>query len=111
MTKQEELKLLKKCLFYYTLPKLFIPFVELKIVYINKGFCYYFLNFHNITALPKHLKLAYIGSKYYENWRFEGYSAWWIENTLPKHIKLKIRIELLKSAINNLKQQIKKEKL
>lgn len=119
MTNQEELKLLKKCLFYYNLPKLIIWFLQFEIVCINQGvelkityfrqcFCYYFKRFHNTNNLPKHLKLAYIGSKYYKDWRFNS-NGWWIDEELSKTKRLTIRIELLKSAINSLKQQIKNE--
>lgn len=113
MTNKKELKILKRCLFYYTMPKFLIWFSPRYYrSYINSGFCYYFNHIckPSLKDIPKSLKLAYIGSKYYDADCFYG-NQFWISFDYNKKERLKIRIELLESAIHNLKVNIRIGKL
>lgn len=80
-------------------------------IYTDYGFCKYFnwISNHTFIKLPKHLKLAYIGSKYFiKELLYDGYWFDSIEYSQKPH-KVK-RIELLKAAIKLIKIQIKYEK-
>ena len=110
---EKELALLKKTLKDWTRPNwqnnLINIFLSETQIFTDYGFCKYFnwISSHTFIELPKHLRLAYIGSKYFiKEWLYDGY---WFDsiNYSQKPNKIK-RIELLKSAINHIKLDIKR---
>ena len=110
---EKELALLEKALKDWKRPfwqNNIINTFLLKKINTEYGFCRYFnwISNHTITEMPKYLKLAYIGSKYFDNYCFTSNTYWFGSTEYKQESNKPKRIELLKNAINHIKLDIKR---